>query len=209
MSNQRTVHTSKWLFYRLFQLLFQSLFLLHEFLTRWFTFRSHQILLRSDIIRTTAREFVPYINIDLYQLIHNSLRACYTYVLTYPILWFSVNAQISAETRTTLTPDFRGFPQEPVAGKIEDSPFSIATRLRAGWLRNRGSIPGRKKTIFSSASRPALGSTQPPLQWVPGAVSPGIKRRGLKADHSPLPSAEDKNGGAIPQLHHVPLWRGA
>jgi len=25
-------------------------------------------------------------------------------------------------------------------------------------------------------SRPALGTTQPPVQWVPGVLSPGVKR---------------------------------
>jgi hypothetical protein len=30
--------------------------------------------------------------------------------------------------------------------------------------------------LFSTASRPALGLTQPPIQWVPGASSPGVKR---------------------------------
>jgi hypothetical protein len=29
--------------------------------------------------------------------------------------------------------------------------------------------------IFSTLSRPALGSTQPPIQWVRGAFSPGVK----------------------------------
>jgi hypothetical protein len=37
-------------------------------------------------------------------------------------------------------------------------------------LDDRGSIPGRGKIFFSlsSLSRPALGRTQPPIQWVPG-----------------------------------------
>jgi hypothetical protein len=48
------------------------------------------------------------------------------------------------------------------------------------------------------------GPTQPPLQWVPGAVFPGGKWPGLEADLSPSwPSAEVKNGGAIPPLPHI------
>jgi hypothetical protein len=43
--------------------------------------------------------------------------------------------------------------------------------------------------ILSSpkSSRPALGSTQPPIQWIPG-----IKRPGSEADHSPPTSAKVK-----------------
>jgi hypothetical protein len=47
--------------------------------------------------------------------------------------------------------------------------------------------------LFTTASRPALGSTQPPVQWIPGAVSLGVKQPGRKADHSPPSSAEVKN----------------
>jgi hypothetical protein len=45
--------------------------------------------------------------------------------------------------------------------------------------------------LFSSpkASRPALGPTQPSIQWVPGEISPGVKRPGREADHSPPSSA--------------------
>jgi hypothetical protein len=41
-------------------------------------------------------------------------------------------------------------------------------------------------------SRPALGSTQPPIQWVPGALPPGVKRPGREADQSSSASAEVK-----------------
>jgi hypothetical protein len=38
------------------------------------------------------------------------------------------------------------------------------------------------------------GATQPPVQWVPGVLSPGVKGRpGRDADHSPLSSAEVVN----------------
>jgi hypothetical protein len=39
--------------------------------------------------------------------------------------------------------------------------------------------------LFSTASRPALGPTQRPIQWVPWALSPGVNRSGREADHSP------------------------
>jgi hypothetical protein len=43
-------------------------------------------------------------------------------------------------------------------------------------------------------SRPALGSTQPPVQWVPGNLSPGAKARSERdADHSPPSNDEVEN----------------
>jgi hypothetical protein len=39
-----------------------------------------------------------------------------------------------------------------------------------------------------------LGPTQPPVQWVQGVLSPGVKARpGRDADHSPPSSAEVEN----------------
>jgi hypothetical protein len=46
--------------------------------------------------------------------------------------------------------------------------------------------------IFTTASIAALGSTQPPIQWVLGAVTPLIKRPGLEDDHS-FPSSAEVN----------------
>jgi hypothetical protein len=43
---------------------------------------------------------------------------------------------------------------------------------------------------FPHLSRPALGSTQSPVQWVPG-LSQGKERPGNDADPSPLSSAVD------------------
>jgi hypothetical protein len=47
-------------------------------------------------------------------------------------------------------------------------------------------------TTISTLSRPALGPTQPPIQWVPAVFSPGTKRPGREAEHSPPTTAEDK-----------------
>jgi len=45
--------------------------------------------------------------------------------------------------------------------------------------------------LFATASRPE--PTQPPIQWVPGALSLGVKRSKRKADYSYPSSAEVKN----------------
>jgi hypothetical protein len=46
--------------------------------------------------------------------------------------------------------------------------------------------------LFTTATRTALRPTQPPIQWVPGALSRRVKRPERKADHSPPSSAEVK-----------------
>jgi hypothetical protein len=64
--------------------------------------------------------------------------------------------------------------------------------LRTGWP---GFDPRYGQRIFPlvSASRPAVGPTQPPVQSVPGVLSPGGKARPEPdADHSPPSSAEVK-----------------
>jgi hypothetical protein len=73
------------------------------------------------------------------------------------------------------------------------SAVGIATGYELDGRGVRSSSPGREKNfLFSTSSRPALGSTQPPVQWVPGALSPEVKRPGREADHSPRTSAEVK-----------------
>jgi hypothetical protein len=46
--------------------------------------------------------------------------------------------------------------------------------------------------VLFSSSRPVVRPTRPPFQWVPGALSLGVKRPGPEADHSPPTSAEVK-----------------
>jgi len=47
--------------------------------------------------------------------------------------------------------------------------------------------------LFTTATGPALGFTQPHIQWIAGALSLGVKLQMREADHSPPPSAEVKN----------------
>jgi hypothetical protein len=73
---------------------------------------------------------------------------------------------------------------------------SVGIALGYG-LDDRGSRvrspAGLEIFLFTTASRTALGPSQPPIQWVPGALSLGVKRPGCESDHSPPSSAEVKN----------------
>jgi hypothetical protein len=46
--------------------------------------------------------------------------------------------------------------------------------------------------LYSTAYGPALGATQPHIEWIPGTLSPGIKRMERETDHPFSSSAEVK-----------------
>jgi hypothetical protein len=55
-------------------------------------------------------------------------------------------------------------------------------------------LDGRGVTVrVPVGARLVLGLTKPPIQWVPGDLSPGVKRPGRESDHSPPTSAEVEN----------------
>jgi hypothetical protein len=74
-----------------------------------------------------------------------------------------------------------------------DSAVGIATGYGLDDLGVWSSSPGRGRIfLLSTPSRLVLGSTHPPIQLVPGALYPGVRRSGREADHSPPISAEVK-----------------
>jgi hypothetical protein len=73
--------------------------------------------------------------------------------------------------------------------------YDLYLLIRCYGLDDRGfaSRQGLGVFLFTTMSRPALGLTLAPVQWVPGTVSLGVKRSVCEADHSPPSSAEVKN----------------
>jgi hypothetical protein len=61
-------------------------------------------------------------------------------------------------------------------------------------------LAGVRFFFSSQRPHPALVPAQPPIQRVPGDISPGLKRQGHEADHSPPFNTEVENGGSIPPL---------
>jgi hypothetical protein len=66
-------------------------------------------------------------------------------------------------------------------------------------------VPSRGR-FFCFSSSSALGPTQPPIQWVPGALSPDVKRLEREADHSPSSGAEVKNAWSYTSTPHFMAW---
>jgi hypothetical protein len=92
-----------------------------------------------------------------------------------------------------------------VSVQSRDSLVGIATRLRA---RQSGFLEFDSRRclgifLFTTASRMVLGPIQPPIQWVPGALSLGVEQPRREANHSPPSSAEVKEWVAL--YFHSPI----
>jgi len=63
--------------------------------------------------------------------------------------------------------------------------------------------------LFVTASRTVLGPIQPPIEWVLGAFSLGVRRAGREANHLPPCSAKVNAYRYTFPLHHTSSWRSA
>jgi hypothetical protein len=77
-------------------------------------------------------------------------------------------------------------------------------------LEDRGSITGRERDflLFATASTPALGPTQPPIQRVPVGLFPRVKGRAVKLTTHLHLLPRLMTNGVIPSLPHTSSWRG-
>jgi hypothetical protein len=74
--------------------------------------------------------------------------------------------------------------------------FGIWTNvLISGWTVEVLGLDSRRGLgifLFTTASRTALGPTEPPIQGIKGALSLGVERPGRETGYSPPPSTEVK-----------------
>jgi hypothetical protein len=86
------------------------------------------------------------------------------------------------------------------------SSVNVVTRLQAG-RPGFDSSHEQGYFLFATASGPALGPTQPPIQRVSKSLSLGVKRLGREADHSPQSSVYVTNVRKL-ELHSPILLSG-
>jgi hypothetical protein len=89
----------------------------------------------------------------------------------------------------------------PIAGIAQ----WCSAELRAGWSGVRVSTEARNFCLHHHVQIGSGGLTQPPILWVPGALSLGVKWPGSEADHS-LPGQECLE--LYIHSHTKPSWRG-
>jgi hypothetical protein len=95
----------------------------------------------------------------------------------------------------------------PIGATVAQAVYSLTTGRTIG-VR---SPAGAENFFLVSVSRPALGRTQPPIQWVPGVLSPGVKRgRGVTlATHPHLVPRLSMSRSYTSSPPHVPPWHVA
>jgi hypothetical protein len=71
----------------------------------------------------------------------------------------------------------------------------------------KGKAMSQIRFPMKSLNLPALGSTQPPTQWVPEALFSGVKQPGREADRSA--SAKVKKIWIYTSTPHTPSWHSA
>jgi hypothetical protein len=61
-------------------------------------------------------------------------------------------------------------------------------------------LAGTRVFSFLNGILISSGRTQPPMQWVLGAVFPGVNWHGCDGEHALPSSAKVKNGSSVPPL---------
>jgi hypothetical protein len=84
---------------------------------------------------------------------------------------------------------------------------TMANNVVLDVLRNSSTALGYGLRIFlfATVSRPALEPIQSPIQWVPVALSLGVKRPRREADHSLPSTAEVKNAWSYTSTQPIRL----
>jgi hypothetical protein len=92
--------------------------------------------------------------------------------------------------------------------KSRGSSVSIGTDSRLDGIRGSDSRRGMGIFFLWTTFRPAPEPTQPPIQWVSGELTPGVKWPGVKLTTHLLLVPRSRMRGAIPPPPNTSSWRG-
>jgi hypothetical protein len=90
--------------------------------------------------------------------------------------------------------------------KLHCRDSSLSILMAKGWRTKESGFDfwqGQEIFLFSTASRLAMGLTQPPIQRVPDSLSQGVKLTRHEVDHPSSFFAEAKNAWSMPHSHSM------
>jgi hypothetical protein len=135
---------------------------------------------------------------SLKYVLHNQSHSYHFVGLMFSLLCQRVPAHISVTGSTKENENMlslKHFYSPHMRARIAQS---CSIRLRTGWSGFR--VPaGAGNFLFTTTSRPPLGTTQPHIQWVPGALS--LRVKWPLTSHLHLVPRSTMHG-AIPPLSH-------
>jgi hypothetical protein len=70
-------------------------------------------------------------------------------------------------------------------------------------------VPSNIKCVMLCCPELISFNVAPPIPWILGTLTPGVKRPGLEAGHSPPSSAKDTNAWSYIPTPHMSSWHGA
>jgi hypothetical protein len=155
---------------------------------------------------------------QLYPRALGCLRDCLPVLAIQPPLWPHRKHRVMSVASEQLPLSVFMLEYFSTSSVNKEHSIPIMSRLRSqysDWLgtgRQRGwsSSPSEVYNLsFFISSRPAMRSTRPPIQRVPEAVSPGVKRRCMKLITHLQLVPRSRQRGYIHPLPHTPSWRSA
>jgi len=120
--------------------------------------------------------------------------------LSFPFLWILLMAKVKSSVWFSPTVSYK---MVSYSETLNSTSYSVIWSSCSSDVTGTLLVPLWGLLLALAVSRPALGPTQPPIQWVPGILSRGYSGRGVKLTTHLHLVLRLRMRGAIPPLPHM------